>query len=129
MVTLRFHVKFDATNTTKPVSIHAIPPTTRPYRAPEGITLITFTLVDTNNSGAAFPTHPIQWVVNHEPAVLPIWFAMHRFDARNFSLWDFNSDPERTCYNFVVSVFHNGQIISTPDPTIINDPPASPPEE
>lgn len=123
MATFRFTVCFDATKPT-PVSVKPIQPTTCPYHAPpDEISLITFTLDDPNNSGAEFPTNPIQWLVNDEPVALPPWFAMHRHDAGFFSLWDFNSDPVTTHHKFVVSVFNNGQIFSTPDPTIINDPP------
>ncbi len=123
MATLRFIVHFDATKPT-PVSVTPIPPITHPYHAPpEEITLITFTLDDVRNSGAVFPTNPIQWLVDEEPVALPPWFAMHRRDDGYFSLWDFNSAPTSTEHKFAVSVFFDGQMSSTPDPTIINDPP------
>lgn len=48
---------------------------------------------------------------------------MHRLDATHFSLWDFNSDPVETRHAFEVSVFFNGQIYSSQDPVIVNEPP------
>jgi hypothetical protein len=120
MATFRLIVNFD---TTKPTPVWVTPPTSLPVNTPEGLNLITFTLNDASNSGAEFPTNPIQWLMDDEPVALPPWFAMHRRDAGYFSLWDFNSAPKRTPHKFEVSVFYNGQTFSTQDPTIINEPP------
>jgi hypothetical protein len=117
MNTYRFNVSFDAAaDPSKAVTI-----TPRKVQvAPEEVSLITFTL---DCSGAKFPSTPIQWLHDQEPVDLPAWFVMHRHSPRYFALWDFNSTPESIDHNFQVSVFYNGQIYSSHDPVIVNEPP------
>lgn len=111
-------VSFDAES--KLVSVSSSP--AFPIKVSQGISLFTFTL-DTS-SDAEFPGIPIQWLPKDgQAAALPSSFMMHWHDAQHFALWDFNSSPAGAHHHFVVSVFYNGQFYSSPDPTIINDPP------
>ena len=112
----RFDVFFDQEN--QKVTIPGLNQS-NPLHAPEGLSLITFTL--DNLSGAEFATNPIQWLQNGEPAALPPWILVHRHDAWHLALWDFNSAPKT--HNFELSVFHGDQFFSTHDPSIINEPP------
>lgn len=92
-----------------------------PIAVSQGISLFTFTLDP--SSGAEFPGIPIHWMKDGQAAPLPSSFLMHWHDEHHFALWDFNSSAFRVEHRFVVSVFYNGQFYSSPDPTIINDPP------
>jgi hypothetical protein len=127
-----FNVSFDAQThevTIEGVSSEGLQPSF-PIHAPQGISLITFTLV--GSSGALFPSSPIQWLRQLDdletcvPTALPPWFVMHWHDDTHFALWDFNSAPEKTSHEFVLSVFRQGQLYSSDDPVIINEPPSTP---
>lgn len=119
MQTYNFNVSFDTA--TKVISITGIG-SSFPIPAPQGISLITFTLDPA--SGAEFPSSPIQWLNDGLPTTLPPWFVMHWHGAHHFALWDFNSAPVATQHQFVVSVYYQGQFYSSHDPTIINQPPS-----
>lgn len=118
MATYRFNVSFDLTQP-NPVSITP----SNVQVPPDEISLITFTLSDSTD--AKFTSTPVQWQdATGQPTDLPPWFVMHRHGDKHFALWDFNSTPDGTDHSFTVSVFHDGQTFSTPDPVIVNEPPS-----
>lgn len=67
----RFNVTFDsAALIHNPITITGSVPF--PVHSLQGISLITFTLVD--SPGVEFASNPIQWLVNGQPDELPPWF-------------------------------------------------------
>jgi hypothetical protein len=121
MATYNFFVTFDAT-AVDPLKKVSVSPIHGFIVEAETINLITFTLQGPPD--AMFPSTPIQWQDGHGvPVDLPPWFVMHRYGNLNFSLWDFNSAPTNTTHNFQVSVVYQGDVFTSHDPAIVNEPP------
>lgn len=97
-----------------------------------GIQVINLTLFTINNADgtqASFKFYPVSWTSspNLQPAAgLGEWFGPTHC---HMVVVNSNCSVDRVPYDFIVTVMYGGAAFASPDPTIINDPPASPPEE
>jgi hypothetical protein len=99
------------------VSIHVAP----------GIQMINCTLLTTPPAGpqASFQFYPIQWIGT--PELAPAMGLGQWFDSTSCRIVVFNTKssgvPGQAGHGFTFTVVYEGRVYTSPDPTIINDPP------
>lgn len=93
-----------------------------------GVQMINFTLLtvhhEPSTSGATFQFYPIEWI--GAPDLVAARGAVGEwFDSTHCRLVVFNSNTSTAGigYSFIMTVMFDGVAYSTPDPTIINEPP------
>jgi hypothetical protein len=95
-----------------------------------GIQIINFTLLTTPLTGpqATFQFYPIQWIGT--PELSPAMGLGQWFDSTSCRLVVFNTRSSggtgpvgQDRHGFIFTVMHEGAAYTSPDPTIINDPP------
>ena len=94
-----------------------------------GIQMINFTLLTTGSPSAeaTFEFYPIQWIGS--PELAPAMGLGQWFDSTHCRMVVFNSKSSTgpagagDRHGFIFTVMYEGRAYSSPDPTIINEPP------
>jgi hypothetical protein len=95
-----------------------------------GIQMVNCTLLTTPLTGpkATFQFYPIQWIGT--PELAPAMGLGQWFDSTSCRLVVFNTkssggtgQDDQARHGFIFTVMYDGRAYSSPDPTIINDPP------
>lgn len=72
-------------------------------------------------SDAAYVTNPVNWFSETgEPAATPTGMSVARDSDTQASILDFNPGTAAASFEFRLTVEAGGQILTSPDPTIIN---------
>ena len=126
----KYEVHFNP-ESSPPVWLEPIEPTP-PFPADglpvtEPLALFTFTLAsEAVAAGAHFLTYPLQWFTGTGTSLTPDDpppnFQVQSFSNTYFSVWDFNSSPNRLTHTFYIIIFSGGSLYWG-DPVIINEPP------